>query len=328
VEVAVRRALWWALKNADVVIALAVTVLVSILGLADVVSMRLLDSAVVLTLATLAAVLLHDRISRGTAEDKVSGEVASANSAIAELPLRIAAGTAVKALVGAEIGSALEEARQNTDRWFFKGATGTFVRLVTLPKCVEDARRNRRALTVRLEILDPTDIQLCARYVRLYQSLAESTDAPENRWTTEETRAELFATILAACWYRQKFRELLDVEIALSSAVTTFRWELSSKSVIMTQRGPHFPALAIESSHPYYDCWSAELRISHQQARRVPIDNALEILRSPEPTVPETRELFTKLGIGLPIEYDDAHVTDIIRKAFENEKASDDLRGA
>ena len=70
--------------------------------------------------------------------------------------------------------------------------------------------------------------------------------------------------------------QLLDVEIGLSSSVTTFRWELSSSSMIMTQRGPRFPAMMIESSHPYYDCWSAELRISYQQARPVPIQNAFD----------------------------------------------------
>jgi hypothetical protein len=322
-----RHALSWSLKNADVVIALTVAVLVSVLGLADFVSPRLLDSAVVLTLATLASVMLHDRVSRGSADDKVRGEVARANSAIAELPMRIAARTAIKALVAAEIGSALEEARRDTDRWFFKGATGTFMRLVTLPKCVEDSRRNRRALMVRMEILDPTDVRLCERYVRLYQSLADSKDAPENAWTTEETRAELFATILAACWYHVKFR-LLDVEIGLSSAVTTFRWELSSKSMIMTQRGPRFPAMMIESSHPYYDCWNAELRISHQQARRVPIEKAFDALLSPEPTVAETRDLFAKLGLGLPGEYEDVQVSEIIRKALRDENRTDDPRGA
>jgi hypothetical protein len=321
-----RHALSWSLKNADVVIALLVAALVSVLGLADAVPSRILSSAVVLTLAALASVMLNDRVRRKAGEEQVRDEVAKANSAIAELPMKLAERTALKTLTGAEIGSALEEARQSTDRWVFKGATGTFVRLVTLPKCVEDARRNRRTLMVRLEILDPTDIQLCERYVRLYQSLADSRDAPENRWTAEETRLELFATILAACWYHVKFR-LLDVELALSSSVTTFRWELSSSSMIMTQRGPRFPALMVDSHHPYYDCWSAELRVSHQQARRVPIEKSFDALLGPEPTVAETRDLFIKLDLKLPDEYDDRNVTEIITKALHDENRQDDPRG-
>ena len=122
--------------------------------------------------------------------------------------------------------------------------------------------------------------------------------------------------------------QLLDVEIGLSSSVTTFRWELSSSSMIMTQRGPRFPAMMIESSHPYYDCWSAELRISHQQARPVPIQNAFDALLSREPTVSETRDLFAKLGLELPGEYDDLDIAEIVRMALHDENRADDPRGA
>ena len=62
-------------------------------------------------------------------------------------------------------------------------------------------------------------------------------DRTGEAWTPQRTRKEAFATILAACWYRQRFTFLL-IEVGLSKVMTTFRWDLSSNWVIMDPGGP------------------------------------------------------------------------------------------
>ena len=63
----------------------------------------------------------------------------------------------IRVLHGSEVGTALEEARRQTDRWVFKGGTGTYLRAVTLPQCVEVARRKKHTLHVDVEIIDPAN---------------------------------------------------------------------------------------------------------------------------------------------------------------------------
>lgn len=67
-------------------------------------------------------------------------------------------------LHGDEISRALADARAEAREWIFRGGTATFARAVALPECVRVARQNRRVLSVRLEILDPTNAGLCERY--------------------------------------------------------------------------------------------------------------------------------------------------------------------
>jgi hypothetical protein len=226
--------------------------------------------------------------------------------------------SAVTILTGEEIGDALQEARQNTDTWAFKGGTGTFTRVVTLPECVDNARRRRRALAFHLEILDPSNFELCERYAKLYRTtLLESPNSNEQAWTGDGTRRELLATILAACWYQERF-QLLDIQIRLSSTITTFRWDLSSQFLIITQRGPRFPAMLIDRQKVYYDVWSTELRTSFEQCRQVPLDLARAVALSPVPTLDEARELFNVIGIQLPDSYDDEALGDIVEKAIHD----------
>ena len=321
-----KRLLIWVVANIDVALALALSIVVGILGLAGAVSPTWVSNAAVLTLSVLAVVLLQDRIRSESAERGVRDEVAKANRMLADLPATLAAESAVRIVTGSEVGHILEAARGETDRWIFRGSTGTFVRIVTIPECVDNARKNRRSLLIRLEILDPTDLELCERYTRLYQALAEHASAPESTWTTDGTRLELFATILAASWYQARF-QLVDIDIALSATVSTFRWELSSSSLVITQRGPRFPALVVRSGQLYYDCWSTELRTSFQQARRVPMERARDTSLSVEPTVAEARALFSSLAVELPSEYTDEEVAEIIRKALHDENRPDDPRG-
>lgn len=226
----------------------------------------------------------------------------------------------MRVLHGEAIGQALTEARRETEGWTFKGGTGTFIRAVTLPECIQRAREDGRALTVRLEILDPTNDDLCEHYAVFQRSMSKTLDGTGETWNADRTSKESFATILAACWYRQRYR-LLTVEIGLSSTIITFRWDLSSRCLIMTQpfgqQDPRQPALLIERGSTYYDRYATELLTSFEQFRRLPIEQAARAVPlSNEPSTEEAQRLFIALNVPLSASFSDDEISKIIRKAI------------
>lgn len=322
----------WLASNAEALIALVLAIVVSLLSAFDKAPESLISSATLAVLALVGFAIVRDRWHRESSEQAIRTAVTAANSTFQSLDHHLAVVSrldelttaarhsieemaATRVLTGAEVSNALSEARKATDRWVFKGGTGTYIRAVTLPQCVENARRERRALLVRLEIIDPTNEELCARYARLRQSLARGPDGTGETWTPERTRKEAYATIVAACWYRSQF-QLLDIDVGLASTMTTLRFDLSAQGLIITQEDSRAPALYFASGRFLYECFSTELRTSLEQARRVPLERTADVLISDTPTVAEVRNLLHALEIELPQEYSDDDVAEIITKAL------------
>lgn len=289
------RLLIWLRNNVDGVVALVLAVTVGLLVVIDVIPVDNVNAAVLLVLALLATTLLRDRHLSAKA-------MRDANS--------------VQLLSGPEIGHALTLARRGTEQWIFKGGTGTYIRAVTLRECVENARREQRPLRMQLEILDPTSEVLCKTYAQYRSSLSPEADRTGELWTTERTRKEAFATVLAACWYRQRFT-FLTIDVGLSSVMTTFRWDLSSSCVIVTQDNPNTPALMFERDKPHYRDFNRELVASFKQTRQVALSRSEELPLSDEPTVDQVRSLFQLLSLELPAAFTDRDVADIVRRALQ-----------
>jgi hypothetical protein len=324
----------WAIffaKNVDALVPLLLGVAVSVLGLLDIVTQHIVDSSILLALAVLSFAMLRDRLIKDSADEALQQKSAETLGALSELradmrPLAnlgqfmtsmeatVEGLTTVSTLKGASRSQAFEDARKHTDRWMFKGGTGTYTRAVTLPECVRSARQERRNLLVRLEIIDPTDESLCEKYIRYRTSLSSEPDGTGEIWTTDRARKESFATLLAALWYRQNF-QLLDIAIGLSSNMSTFRFDLSSSCIIITQDDPEFPAVRIANESPLYDGFATELSTSLSQARQVPLGQSA-IRFSKNPTPGEARQFFTEIGVQLPGSYGDQDLQQIIDKAI------------
>ncbi|MBN6054033.1 hypothetical protein JYK22_18980, partial [Nonomuraea sp. RK-328] len=177
----------WAAQNADGAIALILAVVVGVLGImpddmfgkppeGDKVQQQLVSAATLVILALVATALLRDRVRQAPVEETIT------SGALADLPVRLARLDEIDGLVAGtrkaldalqlvrvlgsrqEIAQAHAEARKDTTRWSFRGGTGTYLRAVTLPECVAAARRVKRHLTVRVEIVDPTNAEVCETY--------------------------------------------------------------------------------------------------------------------------------------------------------------------
>jgi hypothetical protein len=210
-----------------------------------------------------------------------------------------------------EIRQEHEQARQQTSFWVFKGGTGTYLRAVTLPRCIENAHREHRPLRVQVEIIDPTNQAVCEYYASLLHARPDGIAEP---WTPQRTRNESYATILAASWYQQR-HTILRVEVALSATVPSFRWDLTSTCVLITQEDFQ-PNLMFKPPSPHYNLWTRELDSSFWQARRVPLERAKTVHLADEPTAEQTRRLFEALGMPLPELTSDDEVNEIVRKAL------------
>ncbi|MBE1591873.1 hypothetical protein ACFPOI_15100 [Nonomuraea angiospora] len=298
-----------AVSNVDLGIVLLVAAAVSVLDLLDVLKDGQSDQLILPVLALLAFVWIRDRNRQARVADQLDA-VARTTDGMWRL---LASGDSVKSLNGAAITRLLEEARAGSDMWLFKGGTGTFIRAVTLPECVERAKRKRSKLRFLLELLDPTDEPLCAEYTQLHRSLADD-GAEEKGWTSLGTRKDVYSTILAACWYRQHNSQLLELRIGLSRTISLFRCDLTKHNLVITQRGPEFPGLAIPQNSPHYNPWSIELHNSLDQTKLLDVAKAPQL--SARPTVDETRQLFERLGIPLTEEFRDSDVADIARGAL------------
>ncbi|MEU0477615.1 hypothetical protein ABZ260_00300 [Streptosporangium sp. NPDC006013] len=320
----------WFGANAEALIALVIAVVAGVLGLTGVASVAHVNSAILVTLAALSLALLRERWGRESEPDTRKALLA-AGAALEQLPdqlerinavddvisdARIALDEAakVRVLTGSEISRVLAEARSEAKEWIFKGGTATFVRAVVIPECVRRARHNRRELSIRLEILDPMNYELCARYANYFRRMVDDPNEDERSWTAKQTQVELYATIFAACWWQQRYPRL-KIAVGLSSTMTIFRWDMTQACVVITERGPRFPAMLIKEGRFYYDYWRNELDESFNQARAVPLRRAPML--SDTPTVEEARELFTQLEMQLPDAYSDSDVAEVVRHAID-----------
>lgn len=317
----------WVGKNADAVIALVIAIAVAVIGLGFNLpnETEITNSAVLAVVGLLATSLLRERGRREPVETEVRASLGDVRTKLGRLDAfqEVVDGTkraleetsVVRVISGAQVGQVLEEARRNTDRWFFKGGTGTYIRAFTLPECVAAARRDRRTLLFRIEIIDPANEAVCGAYAQHRRSVDDRPDPAGEAWTLERTRKEAYATILAACWHKQRW-SMLDIDIGLSQTMTTLRYDLSASHAVVTRDDPRGEALVIDSGKFYYGWISAELQTSLDQARRVPVERARTAPLDDEPTVEEVRKLFEVIGIDLAPGYTDRDIVEIIRKAL------------
>jgi hypothetical protein len=306
----------WYLENSDALAALLLGLTAVMLGLFTSVQMDVLDNCILGTLTVLAFALLRDRRSRDSAEREAKRSSDQVLRALAPLQASVEGLTTVKTMQGS---TALEpvfaSAREHTERWTFKGGTGTYTRAKTLPDCVANARHAspRRNLDIRLIILDPTNVQLCAMYAS-YRATFASLDPTEERWTTDRTQKESYATVLAAAWHKRSY-DLLTVGVFLTSIMSTFRYDMSDSCLIVTQDDPAFPAMVIERNSPHYYAHATEMAKSQQQARHV-IVNGPHAQLSEILDTEQVRQFFRAVELPLPTAYSDDDVQEIINKAI------------
>lgn len=298
----------WVIRNLDVVIAVGLGLTIGFLDVfGDVVSDDVASGATLLVLGALAIGSMTERVRRRTDIREVAAET---RRTLEDLAM-------VRSLSGNEVGEELQKARQETGRWYFKGGTGTYLRAVTLPRCVERATQQRSPLTVKIDIINPANERTCADYARFRHTFARQRNVgAADVWTMERTRKESYATVLAACWFQQRL-DTLDISVHLSSGVPTLRFDLSDSCLVITQDDPNRVSLLVARDQPLYDYYVTELHQSREHAARLHLHGLPPLSESP--TVDEVRAVFAHLDLQLPAVFSDGDVGEIIDKALHAE---------
>lgn len=304
----VERFALWVLKNIDVVLAAAVALTIGFLEIfGDFIPDDVASGAVLLVLGALALGSIVERVRHPAT---IEAAMSDTQRALADL-------TMVRSLAGNEVAGALRTARQGTRLWCFKGGTGTYLRAVTLPKCVAAAREQRSHLTVKIDIINPGDERTCEAYARFREMFASrASTGNAGLWTTDRVRKESYATVLAACWYQDRLATM-DISVHLSSAVPTLRFDLSESCLIITQDDTARVNLLVGRDQPLYDYYVTELHQSREQA--IPVSSRPGVPLSEAPTVDEARAVFEALDLALPRTYTDSDIGAIITKALQAE---------
>ncbi|MEU6735957.1 hypothetical protein [Streptomyces physcomitrii] len=298
------RLLNWVARNFELLLAVLGAITVGVLDLfGDALGEDATAGATVLVLGALASGSLRQR----RRDDRLAEAVDAIQRAFQDMEM-------VRSLTGGEIGAELRKARETTDLWVFKGGTGTYLRAVTLPECVERARGSRSSLTFTIEVVDPTDVRACAAYARFRGSYtpAEGHLDPET-WTPERTSKESYATVLAAAWHLQRLLGM-TVHLYLSSTAPTLRFDMSQSRLIITQDDPSRPGLLVTENHPLHRYYRIELKQSHDQARKIELGRARRL--GDDPTTDQTRDFFEDVGLPLPAVFSDTDVRQIVEKAL------------
>ncbi|MFC4034430.1 hypothetical protein ACFO3J_23550 [Streptomyces polygonati] len=300
-------ALTWAVDNIELLLAVVGSATVAFMDLfGDTIGFRATSGATVLVLGAIAAGSLRERHRDSNLAE-----------AVWKVQRTFEGMEMVRSLTGGEIGRELREAREQTDFWAFKGGTGTYLRAMTLPKCVERARADRSNLTFDIDIVDPSDDRACAAYALFRESYgtAGGSSDPEH-WTPERTSKESYATILAARWHLQRLPGMA-IHLYLSSTAPTLRFDGSHSCLIITQDDPARPGLLVTRNHPLYRYYIVELQQSRNQARNIELSSARSL--DEDPTVDQTRAFFAELGLPLPSSFSDTDVVQIKTKALRPE---------
>lgn len=307
------------IEDADSALALLVALVFTVLGPLGIVSQAVINGSILGTLAILAIMMFRYRAGSKSTSRRMEEGQKSVIQALKEdqgtrKDLRgiVDDIATVRVLRGTQVQQEHAEAREKTERWHFKGGTGTYLRAVTLPKCLEDKRRR---FEFQIEIIDPRHSEACRRYDNFRLTRPEKPEGTEDSWEPGRARLESYATILAAYWYKQD-RDFLTIKIALTSIASTFRYDLSSSRLIITRDDPGF-AEVISSDTPLFAAYDRELAISFGQAQPIRLDledTKIRLSKNSEPR--EVRRLLDSICPSPEQRLSDQDAAIIAQKTF------------
>jgi hypothetical protein len=149
-----------------------------------------------------------------------------------------------------EATPAFETAFTKTDKWYFRGGMGSFFRAKTLPAL----QKLRPPVTVKLVFLDLRDQQLIDRYAD-YRVAQGDSDV-----TAQKIREGIISSIWALVKSKPGRHAIVEAAVHFTDVYSSFRLDLATHEVFLTQDAPEAPALRFTSESSYYKGFENEFR--------------------------------------------------------------------
>ena len=164
--------------------------------------------------------------------------------------------------------------RINTSFWYFSGGIGRFSRNVTIPKIAENSQSNNATKTIRLNIINPLDEELCNKYVT-YKNSLKSAKNSEINWTSDYVKNQVFATIFKSIIYKSHF-PMLEIDIYLKKVFTTTRTDLNESNCIITKEDKSDLGLICTKETFLYKTYKEEIFQESKQSSKLNIDKVID----------------------------------------------------
>ncbi|MGF6952442.1 hypothetical protein QF028_004947 [Neobacillus sp. B4I6] len=166
-----------------------------------------------------------------------------------------------------QIKEKLKEGRE-ADEYWYSGGTGRHTRAVTLPELAIESRNSNTTKRLYIQVLDPTEKDVLKAYVNYRNRVRTGARDP---WDLNRAQNEIYATIVSAYIWKKE-QPLLEFTVALKKEVSLFRFDLSSKVLVITKEDSSEPALFCTEGTFFHKAYKEELRLSLEQSRNLRSD--------------------------------------------------------
>ena len=203
------------------------------------------------------------------------------------------------------IKTELLEGRLSTDHWYFTGGTGIYTRAVTLPELAKRARSTNTPIDIKLQIIDPLNIDLCRKYAEYRRGLNTSSTTP-SLWNYKYVRNHSFATIVKSVIISSQ-EPLVEISIGLKNNFSLFRIDLCSTRVVVTKEDPREVAFIFYRSSSSFNSYVHEFRETFKQTK--PLKEHYETMSTLEELDTEgVKKILLDLEIFIDIDQHDLKV--------------------
>jgi hypothetical protein len=188
----------------------------------------------------------------------------------------------IEPLIQAECATARE--------WLVRARTASYFKSRTLPWLAASASSRNTSITVRMQIMDPTDENLQAAYMRYLNTR----DGIAKKWNSARVRNEIFATILSAYAWREVCPRL-ELEIGLSASFWILSIDISQRCALVTGQYRGHPAVKYQEGTAFYNTYRDEFESGMMSCRI--LDPAVRSPRPDELDVPSIKSMLDNLQL-------------------------------
>jgi len=193
-----------------------------------------------------------------------------------------------------EIGPHLNKGSDETDIYYFTGGSGRYTRVVTIPKIARNCRNHNKSATIKIQILNPENNELCAKYADYRKGLRGADK--QLFWTVDNVKCQLFATILGICVIKTN-EPLLEINIGLKEFFSIFRLDLSSNFAIVTFEDQQANGYSFTKGSLFYNHYKEDFLTVMRHNKIIPIDN-MPRLDYTNLDTSKIKQILTSIGLG------------------------------
>lgn len=161
----------------------------------------------------------------------------------------------VELIQNREIPQLIYDSTSKAQQWDVRARTASYFARVTLPLLRDAAFRTGGDISIRIQVLNPSNDAAMAAYARYRSNHAGAV------WSVDKVKAEIFSTILAAAIYRNEAPRL-HIQIGLSESFWVLSLDACEDLVVVTGQNKGDPALVIRQGSPLFREWREDFEAS------------------------------------------------------------------